>query len=165
MNNLLKYLFGIFSVLVFLAATTGITVYSHYCSSSEVEETSLFKSLAECEHYTKSSKTIQSKTGKSCCHADSHCEAPQAVKDDCCSNESQFFRVSDDFTTSSEEQWKVNPKEISIANAVLPIDNESIENRNFSIDLITAFHLPPPKSGKQLIVFLQHQKTDPDPIA
>ncbi len=164
MNRLIKYLLGVFSVVVFLTATTGIRVYSHYCSSAAVANTSIIESLATCGHHAESSETNPSDDEKSCCSINSHCETPQPIEDDCCSNESQFFRFSDDFTTSSEEQWKVNPKEISIANTVISIVNESIENSVFSNSLYEVFHPPPSKSGKQLIVFLQQQKTDPDPI-
>ena len=165
MNRLFKYLLGIFSVVVFLTATTGVRVYSHYCSSAAVANTSIIESLATCDLHAGSSKTVPLNAEKSCCNTDSHCETPQPVKDNCCSNESYFFKISDDFTAQSESHWKVNPREISVANTFIPLINESVEKGHFSNGLILAFHPPPPKSGKQLIVFLQQQKTEPNPIA
>jgi len=165
LNNFFKYLFGLFSVVLFITATTGVTVHSHYCSSDAVANISIIESLATCGHHAESTEPNPSIEGKSCCQIDSQCKTLQVDKDDCCSNESEFYRVSDDFTTSSEEQWKVISKEISIVNTVISIVNESIEKSIFSNGLIEIFHPPPSKSGKQLIVFLQQQKTDPDPIA
>jgi len=164
LKTLLKYLLGVFSVVVFLTATTGVRVYSHYCSSEAVANTSIIESLAPCEHYADKILSTQTKAEKSCCHSDSHCEVPQADKDDCCSSESQFFRVSDDFTIPAEEQWKVSPKEIIVAIILMQINNLSIENTHSSNGLISVFHSPPPISGRKLIVFLQQQKTDPNPI-
>ena len=164
LKRLIKYLLGLFSVLLFLTATTGVRVYSHYCSTASVERVSLIEYLAECERHSKLPEAAHFNEQKSCCSKSKHCKT-KPVKDDCCSNDSQFFKISDVFNTPSQEQRKLEPKEFNIEFVDFALVDEVFKIDIVSNLIIDSFHPPPPKSGKQLIVFLQHQKSDPNPIA
>lgn len=163
MKSLFKYLLGAFSVLLFLVATTGVRMYSHHCSTSNTEHSSLFESLAICDNHNQAVEKVETVDTHSCCSQKSHPETPKPVKDDCCDDDSQFYKISVDFDLPIEGQGKLTAKELPVLSDSFTTKIGSTENDAISKWFIELYH-PPPKSGKTLIVFLHQQKTDP-PIA
>lgn len=149
---------------MFIAATTGIRLYSHHCFTTDVEHASLIKSLATCDEHANDEGNTENCETKSCCNSEGESE-PLPLDNNCCHDDSRYLKVTDDFIfTSSSYEKDQNTKLLFDVKPLIDLRIQSVQ-ADIKDVVINPFHPPPPKSGKTLIVFLQHQKADPNPIA
>jgi hypothetical protein len=149
----------IFIVTLLITATGGFSIYRHICYCAGVMSSS-FIPEATCGH-DHSSNTI------SCCNDD---KTPACCKSkpekeqkhhcnghDCCNTSSQFLKINDSFQPGLD---KISLKPLVALSLIFIID--------FKEDILTAptkniFYsdLPPPESGKQIILAHHQLKLDP----
>lgn len=162
-KSLLTYILTLFSIVLFLTATTGVKMYSHYCSMSNTEHSSLFESEATCGHHTLSEE-VKPLEKKSCCSIQLQTETSADTDKDCCTDDSQYYRIAIAFDLPTVENKNLLPKEIVLFSA----QNLSIEESIESLDnesRINEIVYPPPRFGKELLLSIQQQKTEPAPLA
>lgn len=153
-KNLIKQLTGFILIIAFLWATTGITVYSHYCFESDSINKSLFVENADCEHHDEDIQMQSCCVEKKSCHTDD--------KDaDCCATQKQVFKLASAFDKPGEKQ-KIKVLDFILYNHF--IFNEEIEN-GCSENYFDKTKGPPPNIyGKRLILSMHQQKIAPAPI-
>jgi len=79
------------SVAVFLAVTSGFTVYTHYCSNTTQKQQSIVESHNSCEHNHDHLNLHDAMLG---------CEADCCVKlrtNKCCTDKKEYFKMSEVF--------------------------------------------------------------------
>jgi hypothetical protein len=151
---------SILLVSLLIATTGGFSIYRHVCSCLGKSSESIFYK-ATCEHENSRAKS-------SCCSMDNTplccVENPVPVskttihKDHCCRNSSYFLKINDSFQPGIE---KVTLKPITVTSALLFFDI-SIDDNNIkpSYNLFNA-GLPPPDSGRQILVTHHQLKLAP----
>lgn len=149
-KKLISILTGIILLLAFLWATTGVTVYSHYCSLTDSVNTSLFLEDADCEHHDEEVEV------QSCCAEKTSCETNTAGTD-CCATQKEVFKLASSYTIPGEEhQVKIidfklfECKELQVEEKVILVENYK-----------TLKELPPGNFGKKLVLAIQQQKIAP----
>ena len=153
-KNLSKQIMGFILIVAFLWATTGITVYSHYCFESDSINKSLLVDNADCEHHDEDMQMQSCCAEKKSCHIDDK-------KADCCATQKQVFKLSSVFNVPGENQKVKVLDFILYKHFVL---NEEIEN-DFGKDYFHKANRPPPNIyGKRLILAMHQQKIAPAPI-
>jgi len=153
-KKLISVLTGIILVLAILWATTGITVYSHYCSLSDSVNTSLFLEGADCEHHEDDIEA------QACCVEKTNCET-NAADTDCCATQKQVFKLASSFNIPDDSQ-KVKIIDIRLFDHTLLWIEEAevIEKNLFQL----SDKLPPGSYGKELLLSLHQQKIAPAPV-
>jgi len=145
---------GVTSLIAFLWATTGVTVYSHYCSLSDSVNTSLFVDDADCDHHTERAVT------QSCCDEKKSCSS-EMEDTDCCATQKQVFKIASLFNAPE------NSKKVIVLNIILlehiMIHFEKIDDLHTK-DLPSTEQLPPGIYGKELLLTIHQQKIAPAPI-
>ncbi|RLD46877.1 MAG: hypothetical protein DRI88_06920 [Bacteroidetes bacterium] len=151
MKNLIKLITGFLLLLSVLWSTTGITVYSHYCSESKGVIRSLFVNYAKCEHHEKNPAM------KSCCKEEKRSCQTENADSDCCATQKQVFKLASVYTIPGEKQqvkifdFKLfEYKEIQVEEHIVFIENFK-----------TMKELPPGNFGKKLVLAIQQQKITP----
>jgi hypothetical protein len=159
MKQIIKNIALIMVVGLLILATGGFSVYHHICNcAGEMSASVIVKT--SCGHDHSSSK-------ESCC---SNSEAPSCCKEkpvketkhhcnghDCCNTSSQFLKINDSFQPILE---KISLKPLLALSSILIIDfNEDILSA--PIDNIYYSDLPPPESGKQIILAHHQLKLAP----
>lgn len=141
-----------FAVVLFLTATSGFTLYTHYCSDTEIQKQSLIASQITCEH----NSDVPS------CSCTSNICLNTSKSDNCCSDVKHFFKVTDFFNLPSVPQEDIcfNSHTIITLLALL-----NIEHEKYYEEPVSLYSLPPPKSGKNIVLLFHQLKTDPDTIA
>lgn len=149
-KNIINLITGFILLLSVLWSTTGITVYSHYCSESKGVNKSLFVEDAKCEHHEKDLAM------KSCCEDKNSCQT-ENTDSDCCATQKQVFKLASIYTIPGEEQhvkiidFKLfEYKEIQVEENVVLVENYK-----------TLKELPPGNYGKKLVLAMQQQKIAP----
>lgn len=147
LKTLITYLNSFFWVAVFLIVTSGFTVYTHNCNATSVTKHSLFESLATCNHIA----DIQNI--HSCCNTNNHI-ATNCNK--CCSDKKQFHKISDVFNITPPYY-----KEIQKHNYVLisSFVIQKLELKKIIKEHVTLYSLPPPLTGKQIVIYNHQLKT------
>ncbi len=135
------------SVAVFLAVTSGFTVYTHYCSSTTLKQQSIIESHNLCKHDIDSASlhNVMDYCDDNCC--------AEPESNDCCTNNKEYHKISDVFvppTIIEDDKITVN----LVITVIL--SNINFEIERFNTEPEPTFNLPPPLSGKQ-IVLLYHQ--------
>lgn len=97
MKKLISLITSFILFVAFLWATTGVTVYSHYCSESEDIYKSIFVEDANCEHHEVDNEI------ESCCAEKSTCNSGIADSD-CCATQKQVFKLALSFNIPGEFQ-------------------------------------------------------------
>ena len=154
MKDLIKQLAGFILMLAFIWATTGITVYSHYCSKSDSVSKSLFLKDAECGHHD---EEIQK---QSCCSEKISCHS-EGDNTNCCVTQKQVFRLASSFDIPGEKQ-KIKIVDFKLLNYnVLQVEGQKV----FTCDYYNNIDKPPPETyGKRLVIAIRQQKIAPAPI-
>lgn len=153
MQHLSKLISGFILLLAFLWATTGITVYSHYCYESEDIYKSIFVEDAGCEHHE------EDKTLEACCSEKKSCHA-DATDSDCCATQKQVFKLVSVFDVPGEKQ------QIKIVDFKLFECKKTIfeEKDIFVGEFKIPEELPPGSFGKKLLLTIHQQKIAPAPL-
>ena len=146
----------IFIVTVLILATGGFSVYHHVCHCAGEMTASVFVE-AVCNVENTSPSCCSQEEIPSCCK-----DEPAPVKkhtcsdNDCCQTSSQFLKISDSFHPGLE---KISLKPFVIASALVFV---SIPEDVHSIPAIHIYSadLPPPDSGRQILVALHQLKLD-----
>lgn len=155
MKILLKYLTSFISVTAFLAITSGVTIYTHYCNYSTILNHSLIASHSECNHEAEVSK-CEMQDIQSCCKTDRHIAAKS---NECCTDSTQFYKTSDIFNCPPHSNAEILKHVYEVITAFV---NQDMELEDSYKEHVTTYSLPPPLSGKQIVVLYHQLKTDPD---
>ena len=152
---LIKYLISFLSVVVFLAVTSGFTVYTHYCSGTAIKKQSIVESHNSCDHNI---DDLNLHKAMSSCESDCCAEMES---NDCCTDVKEYYKISDVFVLPA-----VVVEDKIIISHVFKI---VFSNLNFKIERFfkeseSNFSLPPPLSGKQIVVLYHQLKTKPSPF-
>ncbi len=157
MKILIKYLLSFFSVAVFLAVTSGFTVYTHYCNDTATKKQSIVASQASCEHHNDVANSYNAYDVLSSCATGCHMSSES---DECCTDEKQYYKISDDFIIPSvivEDKGGFCPViTTTLGKLKLNFDRSFKESES-------TYSLPPPLSGKNIVLLYHQLKTDPDP--
>jgi hypothetical protein len=148
--RLLKNVFIIGLLLVFIISTSGITVFSHYCSGSKKTTHQILHELSGSKHGC---------GGMSCNITRNNLVSliRQSIgKTPCCKENSSFYKVA-----------TVNDPPLRQHVITLPVVDLLISGPNLlpllSSDICDLTYrpvrcIPPPLSGRQLVVFLQQMR-------
>ena len=145
------------SVAAFLAVTSGFTVYTHYCSDTTTKKQSIVASQATCEHKHDISKLHDGHNILSSCATNCHIDSES---NECCTDEKQYYRISDVFILPS---IIVEYKSFSSHAITTTLGHLKLELERFFKESESTYSLPPPLSGKQIVLLYHQLKTDPDP--
>ena len=143
------------SVAAFLAVTSGFTVYTHYCTDTTLKKQSIVASQATCEHDHNVSKSHYMHDLLSSCSTNCN-----LISDECCTDEKQFFKLSDVFILPTVT---VEEKCFSTYTITTTLDHLKLELESSINEPISIYSLPPPISGKQKVLLYRQLETDPDP--
>lgn len=149
MNKIIKYLFIIITITLFLASSTGISFVIHHCSENHTDEFHLFTSDYACSHEKNSDEGYCD-----CCDNHNNTNDTKNYSIDknhkCCSNTRGYYKVTDNFDFS---RLHYNFAKFSVANEIFTFNKS-----NFSFDAITTIAInisPPPKLiGKNIVKFI-----------
>lgn len=143
------------SVAIFLAVTSGFTVYTHYCSSTAIKQQSIVESHNTCEHNIDNLNLHDVMLG-----CESYCCA-EMEPNDCCTDVKEYYKIYDVFvlpTIIVEDKVTVNHVFTII------LSNINFEIERFFNESESNYSLPPPLSGKQIVVLYHQLKTEPSPF-
>lgn len=146
-------------VTLVIMATGGFSIYHHICNCAGDTSASLFLEIS-CDHEssTVSSSCCSVKENNSCCDTEPGEQDKTACNDeDCCQTSSQFLKINDLFQHGFE---KVSFKSAPVISTLLALYISVDEHSTQSLNLVFA-DLPPPDSGKQILLSLHQLKLDP----
>jgi hypothetical protein len=147
-------------VALLITATGGFSLYNHFCHCAGEISSSVFMETA-CNHEdssTSASSCCTAGESHSCCMQKPAEEAADACHDgDCCQTSVQFYKISDSFQPGLE---KISVKPVLFTAFVMFIDLSQDVPVTPSCPIFTA-DLPPPESGKQIILAHHQLKLDP----
>jgi len=131
-------------VFLVLFSSAGISIYTHVCLSAGMQEASLFP-IQKCVDRV---KTIN----KSCCAAEKVCKKPTIEADDnCCDYDSKYV----DNDGSQFVQDFIGDFDFALVPVLELLPNAKISYPFFLKLLPKYLDLPPPKSGKFLIILYE----------
>jgi hypothetical protein len=137
-------------VTLLIATTGGFSIYRHVCYCLGNSTESIFnKSCCKPDNTPSCCTEKPVPVSKACIH-----------KDHCCHNSSYFLKISDSFQPGIE---KVSLKPFTVASTLLYSDFRIDENVKESLNLYIA-DLPPPDTGKQILVAHHQLKIDPSRV-
>jgi len=140
-----------------ILATGGVSVFHHICHCAGEISASLFVE-ADCDHNHSKAACCSAVTTSSCCQVKNNNEPGHSCDDgDCCQNTVQFLKISDSFQPGVE---KIIVKPFLAETSMIFIDIEEEINSLHSFN-IYASDLPPPDTGRQIVVSLHQLKLDP----
>jgi len=142
------------SVTVFLAVTSGFTVYTHYCSNTTQKQQSIVESHNSCEHDNLNLHDYKHGCETDCC--------VELSTNKCCTDKKEYFKMSEVFILPS---LAVDDQNISIQVIKIVLSNINFEIERFFKEPESTFSLPPPLSGKQIVVLYHQLKTEPSPLS
>jgi len=149
----------IFIVSLLILATGGFSIYHHFCNCEGETTASLFlKESCDHHHTSATLSCCRGEKVKSCCEQEPVKEKKQTChKDHCCKNISQFLKISDSFQPGLA---KISLKPLVVASALPSIDIQEDTHIIPHLNLFTN-GLPPPDTGRQIILALHQLKLDP----
>jgi len=142
-----------------ILTTGGFSIYHHVCSCLGNTSTSIFYK-ATCEHENsreKSSCCRMEKTPSCCVEKHEKDTKPVCHKDNCCQNSSRFLKIGDSFHAALEN---ISLKPFAIVTAFTFFDIPAEDHAILSITFFNA-DLPPPDSGRQILVAHHQLKLAP----
>jgi hypothetical protein len=158
MMRIIRKIGSIILVSLLIATTGGFSIYHHICNCFGNSSSIFYKATCEHEYALKKASCCSVEKTPSCC-AEKPVPASKTTyhKDHCCRNSSYFLKISDSFQPGIE---KVTLKPFTVASNLLFFDFAFDENKNPSLNLYNA-DLPPPDSGKQILVAHHQLKIAP----
>jgi hypothetical protein len=158
MMSSIRKIGSILLVTLVIATTGGFSIYQHVCLCFGNSSSIFIKATCEHDHSSEKASCCMPENTPSCC-----AEKPAPVsesnfhKDHCCKNFSQFLKINDSFQPRFE---KVTLKPLTLASVILnyaiPVDDNSLS----ALNLFNS-SLPPPDSGKQILVAHHQLKLAP----
>ncbi len=151
MQRMIKNIILGITAVIFLVSTSGFTVFRHSCQTEQTTEFSFLHADFSCDHH-------HSDDVHSCCEASGTSDKVSCGTDDCCDTEILIVKLN---TTFDYQNIFKKP-------VISAIDVAQVEVYEFnspekeSTHIIISNDLPPPLSGKALLIFL-HQLTTPYP--
>lgn len=159
MKRHLKYITVVFLAFLVITATGGFSIYHHICHCAGEMSASIFLE-ADCEHVqpASSASCCNSEESHSCCMEKPLLATKIACHDgDCCQTSMQFLKIYDSFQPEME---KNSLKPVFVASSIVFIDlTEDILTVPFYH--IFSSDLPPPDTGRQIVLALHQLKLDP----
>ncbi len=159
MKQIIKNITLLLIVGLLIMATGGFSVYRHICHcAGEMSSSVILEVTCDNDNPASASSCCSSDDTPACCQD----KAPQETKhscngDDCCQTSSQFLKINDSFQPGLE---KLNLKPIAAVSALLCIVITE-DARSMPAFHINASDLPPPDSGRQIVLSLHQLKLDP----
>jgi hypothetical protein len=159
MGKVIKNTALIMVVGLLILATGGFSVYRHICNcAGEMSASVIVKTSCGHDHSSSKEPCCSNSDIPSCCKEKPAKETKHRCNGhDCCQTSSQFLKINDSFQPGLE---KISLKPLVAASSVLIIDfNEDIFSA--PVDNIYYSDLPPPESGKQILLAHHQLKLDP----
>jgi hypothetical protein len=154
MKQLNVIVISVILLISFLWASTGVTVYSHYCSLSDSVNTSIFLDDANCDHHD------EQLAAASCCEKNKSCTS-EMNDTDCCDTQKQVFRIASLFNLPDKSK-KLDNIDVVLLTHYLT-DFEVTDELDSELPPNTE-QQPPGSYGKELLLTIQQQKIAPAPI-
>ena len=140
------------TAVIFLVSTSGFTVFRHSCQAEERTEFSILRADFSCDHpYSEDAHPAHS-----CCETSGTSDNVNCRTDHCCDTETLVVKLN----TTSYYQNIFKKSVISIIDVAKVEIYEFYSPAKESTHIIISNGLPPPLSGKALLIFL-HQLTTP----
>jgi hypothetical protein len=157
--KILRKIGAVIMVSLLIATTGGFSIYSHICYCLEKSSTSVFhKATCEHERSMKNSSCCKVERTPSCCANKPFDETKTTVhKDNCCRNSGHFLKISDLFQPGVE---KVTLNTFAVASSFFLLESSINENTEGSLIPHLA-DLPPPDSGRKILLAHHQLKLDP----
>lgn len=162
MKKAILHIMSLFTLVVFLFASTGVGIYHHYCSAQDLAEASLYVESFSCSHHNETDTEILN-GNNSCCS--SHCtdhETDNKVlsvnESDCCETTLEIVRLDDiEFIQSEKPVINSSPifSETVIFGFYEPKQNLLLEPTGYYVE-----SPPPLLYGKDFLHFIQSLKMD-----
>jgi len=159
MMKIIRNIGTILVVSLLIMATGGFSIYHHICHcAGEISASVFLETSCDLENSSAAASCCSVLETNSCC-----IEKPVQVKkpachdDDCCKTSIQFLKINDSFQPGLV---KISLKPLAISSAMLFFDILTDENTLPHLNLFNA-DLPPPDSGRQIILELHQLKLDP----
>ncbi len=161
MPKLFQKILALILSLVILIITSGINIYTHHCSCSQVFEISVTAFSDDCcDHNDHHSCNNENADNQSCCSSGDN-ENPQHVcsLDGCCTYTHDYLKISENFDRPASVLLKISEIEI-------PADfvSQVFQNVPLECDVIQIANnsSPPPFFvGKEYVVFTHSLKIAP----
>ena len=146
----------VFIVSLLILATGGFSVYHHVCHCAGEMSASVFIE-AGCGHENSQASCCNTEEKNSCCMEQPGHDSKRACHDqDCCQNSIQFLKIYDSFQPGLA---KINLKPCLVATALVFIDIPDDIRSTTTLDINSA-DLPPPDTGRQILISLHQLKLD-----
>lgn len=146
-------------ITLMIGATGGISVYRHICHcAGEVSASLIVETSCDRVHSSSAGACCSNPEIPECCKEKPGKETKHRCNgDDCCQTSSQFLKINDFFQPGLE---KISLKPLVAASSTLII---GVKEDVFSapIDNINYSDLPPPETGRQIILSLHRLKLEP----
>jgi len=159
MKQIIKNIALVITVVLLIVATGGFSIYHHLCDCKGERSASVFLETS-CEHQNSSpaASYCSAEEIPSCCKEKSAPEKKhQCNGNDCCNTSIQFLKINDVFQPGPA---KISLKPLVSASSIIVIDfKEYILSA--PIDNIYFPDLPPPSTGKQIILANHQLKLAP----
>jgi hypothetical protein len=146
----------LFIVTLMIMATGGVSVYHHFCHCGGEMSASVFFEAA-CEHEDDAPSCCSAEQTKSCCVEENEGETKHACHDEnCCRNTIEFVKISDSFHPGFE---KITLKPCLLVSALILTDIQESILSTPALNIYSS-DLPPPDSGRQILISLHQLKLD-----
>jgi hypothetical protein len=156
--NLVKNISAMALLLVFLISSSGFTIATHYCSGSKKTTQSIKTGFAAKDNGC---------GGMSCGIAKNHAraESPGSIsKSSCCKENSIFYKIAPVNNDLTSRLPVISPLQNILFQGILFQTLFSAQKQQLTI--LREQFFPPPKAGKQLILFLQQIRIpSPAPVS
>ncbi len=153
-----KYITGIFSLalaLIVVFSTSGFKLYTHHCSSSQIQNVSIIIPAEACGHAEQAEKEqgccvpINEVVDDACCKQ----VAPKSEDDNCCSDKEQYLKLdTKTLVNHTTPILKVNETNSFVA---LFIINNLLSNNASSFAVANYSTESPPKLLTEYLSFIQ----------
>ena len=146
----------IFVISLLILATGGFSVFHHVCHCAGEMSSSLFTEVTCQDKHGEASCCSRNETPSCCLPKAEEKKARTCHDKDCCQNSMQFFKISDSFQPGFA---KISLKPFLVAT---PLNFVEVFEQNPQSSILNprSYDLPPPESGRQIIVSLHQLKLD-----
>ena len=150
LQNIASYLL-IFTLIV---SMSGLKVYSHFCTNSGLNESSIFQELID---YCHNSHKLQ-KNNNTCCYSEKSKENNYCVVDNCCKTTERTFKLSVEFNLKTPTKKTKSLYEFLFDKLINNAEKSYLSNY---IDIQKPDHINP-NWGKKLLIIINNLKTEPN---
>jgi hypothetical protein len=125
----------VFSFGILFVGNIGMNVFKHICKEDGVSISYFLQDEHHCQEKEKSCKEA-----KSCCAKD--------IKEDCCSDEVQYFQIKLDYVNEVSN-------DLFVCHDVLPSESRVNVSEFTKEPCIALYPQPPPDSGREILILYQ----------